>query len=269
MPQRPRPRSPLGDAADNRTAKTARALQARRAWPTLGDMQRAADQAWGVRPPTPRPRSDLLKLKALRVSAKTRCITLSGILGGLDFRLTGTPQAMADAYHRLTGAAPRQLESELERTILTALLEHGGKKARGVQARRQDFLRLIKHAAARAYVFVGQELKRPSAKRPPALRAAEQEVARRIPEIAGYPNFDRRVFLTATLLLATWGRAWEALGLKDPLAATAAGEYSGESFYRTYIQPRLKAVRALARRAPDRFRPDAPELHPHLRLLLA
>ena len=110
----------------------------------------------------------------------------------------------------------------------------------------------LQYASAWTYCFIRHQWERPIKNRNPFLKKAESRLRRRLRRekcVDSWKNTKRYWqirLLTAFLVGNVYANEQKRHGLKDPLANFA--KFHADSFYRTYIQPRLKHVESLVQK---------------------
>jgi hypothetical protein len=131
---------------------------------------------------------------------------------------------------------------------------NGKKKSRGKQSGRQQVTYDLQYAAAWTYSFVRYQWKRSEKNRHPLLQEAESRLMRRLQEeklVHGWetakPSWQIRL-LTALLVGNAYADERKHHRLTDPLAELV--KFHADSFYRTYVQPKLKYVESRVQNKP-------------------
>jgi hypothetical protein len=130
----------------------------------------------------------------------------------------------------------------------------GKKKNRGRQSKRGSILYDLQYASAWSYCFIRHHRELPQKIRNPLLRKFEARLGRRLRKekmLNDWKNAKRswqiRLF-TAFVVGSAYARKRDQHGLSDPVAEFA--KFHADSFYRTYVQPKLKHVESRVQKRP-------------------
>jgi hypothetical protein len=130
----------------------------------------------------------------------------------------------------------------------------GLKQSRGSPSRLKAISYVLQYAAAWTYSFVRYQWKRSEKNRHPLLQEAESRLMRRLQEeklVHGWDSAKRSWqirLLTAFLVGNAYADERKRHGLTGPLAELA--KFQADSFYRTYVQPKLKHVESRVQNKP-------------------
>ncbi len=174
-------------------------------------------------------------------------------------------EAVCERLTHLPNDGRIRLVGRLIDTLVSKFMDisvNGTKKARGVQAGRTGFLIQIKYAAAWAYLFCGQQQRLPVGQQHQAYKQAVEACSRSIANWEGFRSRDRRLLWTAFLVVRAFEADWKRHDLKDPVKEPEMLD----SFYLTYILPRLKDVKLCLKGDPTLLHPDRSA---YLRFLLS
>lgn len=192
----------------------------------------------------------------VKLSRKTKRMTVTLPFEGAVWSVCVPSADLKAVCSRLTDLSNDDRIRLVSRLIDTLVMESmtisvtGTKKARGVQAGREVFMRQVRYAAAWGYAFVThpdfQTLTQKTKKTFfPALARAEADIKQvRIRETDDRRSdeFKRAVMLTARLVVTAYQKAWEVQGLADPFIgvhypANDRLAFNPHTFYETYIRP--------------------------------
>lgn len=193
-------------------------------------------------------------------SRKTKRVTVTVYVDELPIEVSVSIKRLDNTIDRLCGyldgSGPLQMLFERlihARQIYGHVID-GKKKTRGSQAGRGAILYDLQYASAWTYCFIRYQWERPIKNRNPFLQKAESRVRRRLREenlLDGWEDAKRSWqirFLTAYLVGNAYADKRKQHGLGDPLANFE--KFHADSFYRTYIQPRLKHVESRVQKRP-------------------
>ncbi len=195
-----------------------------------------------------------------RFSRKTKCVTVTVFIDAIPMEVSVSIKNLDTAIVRLTdladGTGPLQmlLEGSLDARQEFGHIIDGKKKTRGRPSRSKEISFKLQYASAWTYCFIRHQWERPIKNRNPFLKKAESRLRRRLrreERVDSWKNTTRSWqirLLTAFLVGNVYANEQKRHGLKDPLANFA--KFHDDSFYRTYIQPRLKHVESLVRKRP-------------------
>ncbi len=188
--------------------------------------------------------------KTKRVIVAVRDVNFSVPVMRLDAAID-IATALADG----TGPLQSLLDGLLHARQKYGHIIDGKKKARGKQAGWEGILYTLKYAAAWAYVVVQDQIKKPAAERLSTVRAAEQELKKRVPSWGQLSRFEKCVFLTAFLVEKAYGIERRKEGLINRLQALES--FEPRNWYRDYIKPRLLDVHRRVNKSPPAIVPNA------------
>lgn len=215
--------------------------------------------------PTPEP--------TVQSSRKTKRVLVTYPFEGAVWSVSVPSADLTAVCLRLTDLSPDDRDRLVVRLINTLVTEsmsisvNGTKKARGVQARRTGFLPQIKYAAAWTYLFCDRQQRLPVGQQHSAFTKAENACAQHVNNWSDYSRSvkkgrplsrERCILLTAFLIMRAYESEWEHHRL---LSNPVERPESADSFYRTFILPRLKEVKLLSESDPS-------WLHPAINALL-
>lgn len=196
-----------------------------------------------------------------RFSRKTKRVTVTVYIDELPIEVLVPIKSLDKAIDRLCryadGSGPLQmLFAELihSRQKYGHIID-GEKKTRGIQSGREGISYDLRYASAWTYCFIRYQWKQPTKKRNPFLKTAESRFRQRLRDeklVDGWDNAKRSWqirLLTAYLVGNAYADERNRHRLTNPLVKFA--KFHADSFYRTYVQPKLKHVESRVQKKPQ------------------
>jgi hypothetical protein len=195
-----------------------------------------------------------------RYSRKTKHVTVTVYIDDVAINATVPIGELDKAIDRVcqlsdgSGPLQRLLDELLYARQKYGHIIDGTKKSRGTQSGREAIIYDLQYAAGWTYAFVRYQSKRPAKKRHPFLQRAESTLLRWLREANRLRDWDigkpswQITLLTAFLVGNAYADERKRHRLLDPLANYP--EFHTDSFYRTYVQPRLKHVESRVQNKP-------------------
>lgn len=207
--------------------------------------------------PTPEP--------TVKFPRKTKRVMVEYVFEGAVWSVSVPSADLGAVCERLTDLSNDdriRLVSRLTDTLVMALLArstNGKHKPKGIQAGRGSFLAQVKYAAAWTYLFCDQQQRLPVGQRHLAFTEAEKACAQQIKNWNDYSRSvkkgrplsrERCILLTAFLVMRAYKSEWKEHTLdSDPVERPE----SVNSFYQTFICPRLRTVKSYSKSYPDQL----------------
>jgi hypothetical protein len=195
-----------------------------------------------------------------RYSRKKRRVTVTVYIDEIPIDASVSIKSLDKAIDRVCsftdGSGPVQMlfEELLHARQKYGHIMDGNRKSRGVQSGRSGISYELQYAAAWTYSFVRYQWRRSEKNRHSLLQEAESRLMRRLQEeklAHGWDTAKRSWqirLLTAFLVGNAYADERKHHRLTDPLAQFA--KFHADSFFRTYVQPKLKHVESRIRNRP-------------------
>jgi hypothetical protein len=195
-----------------------------------------------------------------RYSRKTRRVTVTVHVDEIPIEVLVSIRSLDRAIDRVCsfsdGSGPVQM---LIDELIHARHKYGHiidrkKKSRGSQSGRKEILYDLQYASAWTYCFIRHQWERSEKNRHPLLQEAESRLMRRLQEenlVHGWDTAKRSWqirLLTGFLVGNAYADERKRHRLTDPLAELV--KFHADSFYRTYVQPKLKYVESRVQKKP-------------------
>ena len=193
-------------------------------------------------------------------SRKTKRVTVTVYIDKIPVEASVSIKRLDRAIDRVCsfadGSGPPQmlLDELLHARQKYGHIIDGKKKSRGKQSGRQQVTYDLQYAAAWTYSFVRYQWKRSEKNRHPLLQETESRLIRRLQVeklVHGWDTAKRSWqirLLTAFLVGNAYADERKRHGLTDPLSDFV--KFHADSFYRTYVQPKLKHVESRVQNKP-------------------
>jgi len=196
-----------------------------------------------------------------RFSRRTKRVSVTVYIDELPIDVSVSIKSLDRAIDRVCsfadGSGPLEMlfEELLHARQKYGHIIDGVKQSRGRPSRFEELSYDLQYAAAWTYSFIRHQWKRPTEHRHPLLQRAESTFFKWLQEeklVDGWDTAKRSWqirFLTAFLLGNAYADERKCHGLADLLAELV--KFQADSFYRTYIQPKLKHVESRVQNKPE------------------